>query len=364
MNREARAASADESVAAMEGLVSKEEIEKVRDKVQPKADETPKPREEPRQEAPVQEPKPEDKKEPIVVDTPFGKKTIGEQADVVMETLEDVQKFAKDYGFEINDVKDFKKVFDQYKELNNKAQEGEQYKQQYEQYDNIFKSFPEEVSAVVYAHLNGQDYREVLKTLNSPIDYSKPFDEHGTLNLVNQYSENNFDKETWDELDESMRKSLVNMAKRSYQNEQVKYKETLTKPQKTAEEFQKKFSKSVDESITQLRSTYPDMDKSQIERVRQLMVNDLHGSLFNPDNTYRNDAAVKVAMQEFGPSTISKFEHTLADVVAMHERRGESKAHEQLISRSDKPDETGRNVADRTQEVSQYVDQMTSFLNK
>jgi len=303
------------------------------------------------------------KTESIEIDTPLGKTKIGEEE--AFDTIEDVKKFAKDYGFEINSLDDFKDVFDKYKELQKQIGEYQEYKNKALQYDNIFSSFPEEVSAVVYSYLNGEDYKEVLKNITSPIDYNKNFDDHDKLNLVNHYTENNFDNETWNGLDENVKSSLINAARKAYSRDQEKYKEALNAPQENAKELQRKFQESVDQSITQLRHDYPDMDDRQVERVRRLMVRDLYTTLYNDDGTYRPEAAKKIAMAEFGESTINKFQHTIKDIVQMYKNQGENKATERMVSRSDKPsDESGRNVQDRSKHIQEEVKRKTEFLKK
>lgn len=374
--KQAKQSDAASSMEAIKGLVPQDKIEglnkkpeEIEEKPVEKQVAAPEPKksEEPvTQDKPSEDQKLEDSKRgPVTVDTPFGKRTVGEQKQAILENFEDVQKLAKQRGFEIKNINDFGKVFDQYKELESKATEGDQYKVKAQEYENIFENFPEEISAIVYAHLQGQDYKEILNKINSKLDYSKPFDEHQTLNLVNHYTESSFDKDSWDDLEESHKRSLLNAAKRAYTSDQKEYKATISTPRRTADEFKKNFQQSVENSIARLRADYPEMDSSQVERVRRLMTGELHGTLFNDDNTFKPDAAERLAMQEFGKTTIDKFQHTLEDVVKMYESKGESKANERMLSRSDgPPDESGRSVQDRSKEINQAVREATSFMRQ
>ena len=92
------------------------------------------------------------------------------------------------------------------------------------------------------------------------------------------------------------------------------------------------------------------------------MTAELHGTLFNPDNTYKPDAAERIAMQEYGQETILAQSHTISDLVAKHTAAGRSEANEQILQRSDNRELTGAAIAPGDNAVSQAVKDATSFM--
>jgi len=89
----------------------------------------------------------------------------------------------------------------------------------------------------------------------------------------------------------------------------------------------------------------------------------LKDSLFNPDNTYKPDAGIKIAMQEFGLETIQESYNTIGKMAEKMRGQIQGETQEQLLLRSDKPDQQGRQAVDTTNVIADAVSQATAFLN-
>jgi hypothetical protein len=87
-------------------------------------------------------------------------------------------------------------------------------------------------------------------------------------------------------------------------------------------------------------------------------------NLFNPDNTYKPEAAVRIAMQEFGQEAILTQNETIGQMADAARGKITGQAHEQLLGRSDIPNQQGRQIADETNVVSDAVDKELSFLKR
>jgi len=92
------------------------------------------------------------------------------------------------------------------------------------------------------------------------------------------------------------------------------------------------------------------------------MNGELHGTLFTQENTYRPEAAERLAMQEYGAETILAQSHTISDLVTKHTAAGKSLATEQILQRSDQRTLTGAGVAPGDNAVAEEVKRATNFM--
>ena len=362
---ETKSSDVSSGLEAMDGLVNPEVIKGIRSKTSKNKE----PEIVPEGTAPAID---VDKVEPkkIEVASPFGSevyKDLPGSSDPEITTFEDVVKYAETVGVDVKSPGDFKKVFGELVELKKTAADMDLVKTKVSNYEAIFSSLPEDISAVVNAYLNGEDYKEVISQMTSKggVDFSKDFSSHNVVDLINLYTEESLDGDAWEDMDDKSRNALTSVAKRAYVFDQKEYKESLTRPQRVAEEFRGRFSQSVDTSLTKLAASYPSMDKSRLERVKKIMEADLHSTLFNPDNTYRPEAAERIAFQEFGKETIAQYQHTIGDIVKMYDNSTESKVVETVLRKSDNPStDQGRNVTDPTSRIAKIVEEQTGFLKK
>lgn len=104
------------------------------------------------------------------------------------------------------------------------------------------------------------------------------------------------------------------------------------------------------------------MSDANLSRVRDVLTAELQRTLFNPDNTYREDAAEKVAMMLYGKEVILAAEHTIADLVNKYRSAGASAATEQILLSSDKPVVKGSGTSQGQEWLKNEVEKTTGFM--
>jgi hypothetical protein len=306
---------------------------------------------------------------PVVVKSPLGDQIFGQLPidQVKLSSFEDVAAFAKDtLGEEIKTVQDFVPFVAKVRDLKEKAGMVEKLQKTNETFKNVLNSLPKDVSLILTAAINGQDYMPIIHKLTQKavFDFEKPFTAHDSLALVNHYAEKEYTKETFDALDPAAQDALESVAKMRYKADQDEYKNLEVNTRSAAETRQKNFLASVDSSIAQMVANNPRMDKAAVEQVRQIMTAGLQSSLFTPEQTYLPDAAEKIAYLQFGKAIVSEQVKTIGDLVAQTRGKIESETLEKILNKSDKPIPTG-GTGNISQNVLQAeVDKATSFLKK
>lgn len=379
-NEKGTGQSVNEALAGMEGLISPEKISEIRKKAKgedvtiqktdPGTAKTAAELEAEKKAAEAAAAKPTGGKTApaVTVETPFGKSTYGEpgEGDIKLSSFADVQAFAKDhYDLDIKDVNDFQDLFKDLKDKAAKAAEAEQYKTAATNFENTFKSLPEEIGLLVSAYVNGTDYKPLLNELAaaSKFSYDREFKTYPELEMVNHYSGKNLTKEEYDALEQSNREALREVAEAKYNAARTNYIATQKETARATENQRQATMNSVESSIAKLRSTYPDMGEAQINEVRQVMISGLRDTLYTPEGLYKDDAALKIAMQQFGQNALAAQTQTIGQLVEKLRGEGESKATEDLLRRSDKPDgERGRTAEERDNAIAAEVKRQTSFL--
>lgn len=308
------------------------------------------------------------KVEPVVVDTPLGKKIFGqeEKGGVVLSTFEDVQGFAKALGIEVKDVNDFQPLLKDYDALKSKVNEASTFKAKVDNYERTLKSLPTEVTMIVEAAMNNKDYNQVIQAIaqRGLFNFNNSFEAYNEKEMINHYSNKRFTKDEFDEMEEANYQALRDMARTRYETEQIRYKHSTEEQQRTTALNQQNFNNSVEVSLIKLKEIYPGMDVSKIQRVRNIMTAELHSTLFNPDNTYKVDAAERIAMQEFGKEVIASQEMTIGDLVKKYTAQGASQATEKILLGSDGRQIQGSSQAPAGNALEAAVKSQTSFLHK
>jgi len=224
---------------------------------------------------------------------------------------------------------------------------------------------PQEVLTIVEAASTGQDYRSIIKDLAAAadVDLSKPFSDHSVVSIIQKYVNPGINQAAFDAMDEANKQALTTLAKSKYDTTRTNWQRATS--DKTAERNlqQQKFEQSIQQSLQVLKTKFPDMGQEAFKVVADKMAFGLKDSLFNPDNTYKPDAAVKVAMQEFGEESIRSQWSTIGDLAQKIASKIQGQTNEQYLGRSDKPDQQGRKAVETADVVAEIVKRETSFVN-
>ena len=304
---------------------------------------------------------------PIEVNTPFGKQVIGAQvSEEVLSSWDDIRTYAKENGVELNDANDIKQLFGVISELKQKAEAVPTLEATVNQFKSQLGGLPPEVANIVDAAVSGKDYKSLIKNVAAGADFdlTKDFSEHSTINVIRKYVNPEFTQEQYEALDAANKSALETLAKSKYETDQIQYRSAVADKAHEKEAYQQKFSESVNKAITVLKQTYPDMSDEHIKVVADRMQVSLRDALFNPDNTYKEDAGIRIAMQEFGADALAAQKQTIGDLAKQIESRIQSQTHESLLGRSDKPDTMGRQAVQDKDQIAKAVDNMTGFLDR
>lgn len=301
---------------------------------------------------------------PIEINTPFGTKTFGATGGPVLSSFEDVQAYAKEHGVEMESVDSFRQVVSTITDLQKKAEEANVLQSMVNNYKTQFGSLPPEVANIVDAAIAGKEYKSIIQDIaaGASLDLSRSFGEHNAVNMIRQYVQPGLTQEAYDELTDSNKEAMNTMAKGKYESDQQRWQQATTNNANNKAKFTESYNKSIEDSMGELKKAFPTLDENSLKIVREKMEYGLKDSLFNPDNTYKPDAAIKISMQEFGQETIRASWDTIGQLAGQMKSEIQGKTNEDLVRRSDTPDQTGRQVADQSNVVAEAVKKATSFM--
>jgi len=275
-----------------------------------------------------------------------------------------LKKVASQYGINFRDSKELVNLFKEYNNVKTKLPEYEKKAIQLENYNRILEGLPDEVKAILNAAIFGQDYKSIIQQTAkaAEIDYSKPFEQLNERDLINKYSSKIYTKDDFDNMDVAVYNSLKEAAKLRYEAERQNFLSNIQRQNEVAKARQRAFEESIERSIARLKANNPNMGEAQVNRVKDIMMYDLHAALFNPDQTYREDAAEKIAMLEFGKETIQKQEETIGDLVKKYVAQGYTQATESILLNAQ--NQTLKSGGDTSTQdlIRQIVERETAFL--
>jgi len=184
---------------------------------------------------------------------------------------------------------------------------------------------------------SGEDYTKAL-TMTQRLDFSGDFKNQDPESLVQHYFDEQYD-EINSELEngdiseseyENRIKLLANSAKRLFVDDKKaleKEREDFLNRQRNEQENLKKTALL---SVENLSKAYPNFSKSEVSKIRSILVEGKADNLFmNADGTYKEDAAELVAYAMYGKKM-------LESVKKIAQRQGESMANQKIVDSSPK----------------------------
>lgn len=232
-------------------------------------------------------------------------------------------------------VNDASKFFSSVDTWRNQAQEGSEVKKEYEALTADLQAMPSDIRMAVQLWANGEDHTSAF-TSSQRLDFSGDYKGQDPESLVQHYFGEQYDELTTSledgdisesEFDNSVR-LLANSTKRLFAEDKQaleKEREEFTNRQKN--EFQN-LKKTALLSVENLSKAYPSFSKSEVAKIRTILVEGKAENLFvNADGTYKEDAAELVAYAMYGKKM-------LESVKKIAERQGESKANQKIVDSS------------------------------
>lgn len=234
-------------------------------------------------------------------------------------------------------VKDPSTFFSSAETWRNQAQEGAQIKDEHDRLKADLQSMPIELKQAIQLWANGDDFTQVFAN-EERLDFSGDFNKQDPENLVQHYLPEQYndlakkynDGKISDEEFEDRINLLAGSTKRMFTDDKQALetqREDFAKKQKQEYEA---FRKSALLSVENLGKTYPDFSKSEISKIRNILVEGKVDSLFmNADGSYSDSAAEMVAYAMYGKKM-------LESVKKVAQRRGESEANQMIVDKSPK----------------------------
>jgi hypothetical protein len=234
-------------------------------------------------------------------------------------------------------VKDPSKFFSSVDTWRSQAQEGSEIKKEYEALTNDLQAMPQDIRMMVQMWANGEDYTKALNS-SERLDFSDDFKNQNSESLVQHYFGEQYDELISEFEDGGISESefdnriklLASSTKRLFnEDKQALDKEREEFMDRQKSEFQN-MKKTALLSVDNLGKAYPDFSKSEISKIRGLLVEGKVDNLFmNADGTYKEDAAELVAYAMYGKKMLDS-------VKTVAKRQGESEANQKIVDSSPK----------------------------
>jgi len=234
-------------------------------------------------------------------------------------------------------VNDASKFFSSVETWRSQAQEGSELKREYEALTADLQALPMELRASIEMWAAGEDYTRALTT-SQRLDFSGDFTKQDPESLVQHYFGEQYDEITSEFEDgdisdteyQNRIKLLANSTKRLFVDDKKaleKEREDFLNRQRNEHENLKKTALL---SVENLSKAYPNFSKSEVSKIRGILVEGKADNLFmNADGTYKEDAAELVAYAMYGKKM-------LESVKKLAQRQGESMANQKIVDSSPK----------------------------
>jgi hypothetical protein len=234
-------------------------------------------------------------------------------------------------------VNDASKFFSSVDTWRSQAQEGSEIKKEYDALTNDLQAMPQDIRMMVQMWANGEDYTKAFNA-SERLDFSADFKNQNTESLVQHYFGEQYD-ELVSELEDgdisesefdNRIKLLASSTKRLFsEDKQALEKEREEFLERQKSEFQN-MKKTALLSVENLGKAYPNFSKSEVSKIRTLLVEGKVDNLFmNADGTYKDDAAELVAYAMYGKKMLDS-------VKGAAKRQGESEANQKIVDSSPK----------------------------
>lgn len=241
-----------------------------------------------------------------------------EDEKIELKGFEDIFKVTetKDINELINTFNENKKIKqDLETKLIEAVDEAKKVKGQVNSFHNYFKDMEAhpEMNALTIEYtkmIKGEphDFKGILKTLGNPtIDFTRDIGAYSDLQIVNAFGRKQYSKEEWEELDEETQADKAEIAKSKFNEGRQKIVNANVNFQVQQNKKRENINTSIERSIKKLNDEFKDfggLRENQIEEVKVMMSGGFLNELYEPDGSYKEDAATKIALATYGKKTI------------------------------------------------------------
>ena len=250
----------------------------------------------------------------------FGK---NKEVKTDFKTVQDVIDFL-DKKYSIKDINTFANTADIWR---NDAQKKAEVEKEKEGYDKLFELMPEDIYAAIEAWGKGENYQDGFK--KSSIDFSKSFEKHDTLEILNHYFLDKYTKDDIEDKDNEIVKKAIELSKEKYLFDKNKIANGRAEIERRASLALDSKKTSAISSVQKLMSAFPGLDKKQVDEIRQVLSGDAIDNLFLSNGVFKSDAAEKLAMIMYGKTEIEQLRKRVETL--------ETEKEELISRKSDRP---------------------------
>lgn len=254
--------------------------------------------------------------------------------DIKIEKLDDVLSvFSKNLGMDLKEAGDLSKVISQTKEWRQSAEKLKTVQSDYDKIVEGYQSLPEEIHEAVRLISEGKDFKEAFVAKTS-IDFKKDVTTVDKKELVKHYFPDKFTDDDFSQEEQSAALAIAEEAAiKNFNIDKQQFETKRAQEIKRAEDNLKAFNTSVESSVTNLATSFPDADKDGINAVKQVMLGGPKAviEMLMENGSFKADAAEKLLFLMHGKDIISDY----AEIAA---NQRETELTEELLKTStDKP---------------------------
>jgi hypothetical protein len=229
-------------------------------------------------------------------------------------------------------------AFGELKEVKQKFEESDVKNKDYE---SVFAAIPPDVKAVLADVFNGGDYRNTMKQIStSQLDYTKDASAYSKDDMITMYNAD-MTVEDLEDLDDKNKDRLYNAAVKMYNADKNGYMAKAVEFETKQKESAQKLMTSITESVSYLKEQFPGLKKEYLDNIQnKVMKSNYATQLLKEDGTWKKDAAVKIAMAEYGSVVIEQMRKQLEAEMAKNVKLAKSEAKEEIVKDmlNDSPD--------------------------
>jgi hypothetical protein len=300
-----------------------------------------KPAEEKPTETPAEKPagsteeKPIEDEKPNILGLKIGKKATAAKPTLTIEKAEDILPTVKaKYGMDLKDIKDLPKFFESVDKFRADSQKLTEVEKERDQFKGFFEGMSPELLAINTAFYEGRDYTELTK--KAVFDYNKEADKQDVKTLVTHYYKDKFTEDQLatigtEETDPTVA-IAIESSKDKYNIEKKAKQDQILAYDNQAKEQLKKFTASVDSSISNLEKSFPGIAPDTKVKVKSIMsggIKKIAEILCNPDGSFKPNAANRLVLALDGEEVI------IPELMSAAERYAETRVNEEFAQRGD-----------------------------
>jgi hypothetical protein len=264
----------------------------------------------------------------------FGLSSGVEADDLEFEIDEEMANYiTSHYGLE--NVETFFNTVDTWR---NQSQEGAKAKSELDDLTEGLSALPKELKAAIHAYANAEDYIAAFNSTGARLNYDEPYSKQDKEVVLQHYFgdklsslKERLEDGDIDDIDYEERVDLLfDSGHKLFEQDKKMMTERRAELMREQEDLEENLRSSALSSVEQLKEKFPNFSRSEMQRIRQRLVDgDIESLFYNEDGTFNEDAAERLAFSMYGSKVFD-------NLIQKAEMRGQSQANEKIVKRGNK----------------------------